>query len=172
VSNLAPYAFSQGQIDHLGSLARDQGAVIGIREPVSDLHRAYSTAFGDLAVDVSPHRFGSLSVVLRATDALLTDYDGSALDFTVTGRPVVSFAHDLISAGDHLLYDLDHLFPGPVCRDFESLAATLATVFDPPAAASVRQYNRVRDLLIDHRDGLNSARAVERVRELLDGSNR
>jgi hypothetical protein len=170
-TNCAPYPFSRHQLDHLSGMAREHGALIGIREPRDDLARPYSTAFGDLALDVSPQRFGSTAVVLRATDALLTDYAGSALDFTVTGRPVVAFAHDINSAADRLLYDLDHMFPGPVCRDFDDLADIVSAIFDPPSAATARQYARVRDLMIDHRDGQNASRVVERIRDLLEGSD-
>ena len=102
---------------------------------------------------------------------LLTDYAGSALDFTVTGRPVISYAPDLDAAGDRLLYDLDHMFPGPVCRGFDELDDTLRTVFDPPAPRAIRQYERVRDLLIDHRDGRNAMRVVDHVLDLLERSS-
>ena len=103
---------------HLARWAVDHDAVIGIREPSTISTGPTASAFGDLALDVSPRRFPSTAAVLRATDVLVTDYDGTALDFTVTGRPVVSFAHDLDTAADRLLYDLEHMFPGPVCRDF------------------------------------------------------
>ena len=169
-SGLAPYPFSREQVEHLAELAREHDTVIGIRESADDLERAYSSKFGDLAVDVSARLYESTAVVLRTADVLLTDYHGSALDFTLTGRPVVSFAHDLPDAADRLLYDLDHLFPGPVCRDLEELTPTLRTALDDPGRGPSRQYERVRDLMIDHRDGQNSARVVERVRTLLEGS--
>ena len=163
---MPPYPFRRSEVEQLVAWARDQDAVIGIREPLGDLERPYSAAFGDLALDLSPRRFASTSVALRCADVVLTDYNGAALDFTLTGRPVLSFAHDLDRAAHRLLYDLDHLFPGPVCREFDALAETLKTIFDPPGPAAVRQYQRVRDLMIDHRDGQNTARVLDRVRSL------
>jgi hypothetical protein len=168
----APYPFSRAEVQHLTGWARENGAVIGVRETVGDLERPYSAAFDDAVLDLSPGRWPSGSTVLRSADVLLTDYDGVALDFTVTGRPVISFAHDLETAADRLLYDLDHLFPGPVCRDFDALAETLCGVFDPPAPAMARQLSRVRDLMTDHRDGQNAVRVVSRVREQLEGDHR
>ena len=165
-SALPPYPFSAAEVEQLVGWARDHDAVLGIREPLGDLERPYSSVFGESALDLSPQRFPAGAAVLRCADVLLTDYAGTALDFTVTGRPVVSFAHDLDAAADRLLYDLDHLFPGPVCRDFHQLAETLKTIFDPPSFGLERQYRRVRDLLIDHRDGGSAARVVERVRAL------
>lgn len=159
-----PYAFSPAEVDRLASAAESAGAVLGIREPANDLERAYSRAFGDRAVDVSALRFPSVHAVLRATDVLLTDLDGAALDFTLTGRPAISFVHDLEDLEERLLYDLDHLFPGPVCRDTDALTAAMEHALADPSVTA--QYARVRDLLIDHTDGQNTSRVVERLRAL------
>ena len=166
-----PYRFTDAEVAHLASWARQNDAVLGIREPLGDLERAYSARFDGVALDLSPHRYPSTPAVLRAADALLTDYSGTALDFLVTGRPVVSFAHDLDTAQDRLLYDLDHLFPGPVCRDFDALAGVLPWVFDPDEAAR-RRYRRARGLLLDEPDGGATARVVERMRALAERSRR
>ena len=163
-SPAAPYRFSSDEIDRLVSAVEDAGAVLGIREPANDLERAYSRAFAGRAVDASATRLPSLHAVLRATDLLITDFDDAALDFTLTGRPAVSFVHDLEVADDRLLYDLDHMFPGPVCRDTISLVEAVAHALADPTPS--HQYERVRDLLIEHADGQNSARVVERLRAL------
>lgn len=159
-----PYPFTPAEVRRLASVADAAGAVLGIREPADDLERAYSQAFAGHALDLSAVRFPSRHAVLRATDVLLTDVDGSALDFTVTGRPAVSFMHDLPAWDDRLLYDLEHLFPGPVCRDTDSLAHAMARALADPAVSA--QYDRVRSLLIDHRGGRNTDRVVERLRAL------
>lgn len=160
--------FDGAEVERLAGLAEERGALIGVREPSGDLIRPYAAAFGDMALDLSPTRFPSTAVLLRSADALITDYDGSALDFLITGRPVVSFAPDLDEQNGELFFDLEHLFPGPVCRDVDALCDSLATIFDVPSLATARHYARVRDLLIDHRDGQNAARAVNRVRHLLE----
>lgn len=159
-----PYPFGPAEVDRLASVADAAGAVLGIREPLNDLERAYSRAFAGRALDVSPGRFPSVHAVLRATDVLLTDVDGAALDFTLTGRPAISFVHDLEDLDGRLLYDLEHLFPGPVCRDTTTLATALESALARPEVTA--QYARVRDLLIEHTDGRNTARVVERLRAL------
>lgn len=156
----------------LGGWARAHDAVIGVRESLTDPASSLGLHLGEVGVDLSARRFESTSVVLRAADALLTDYDGGALDFTVTGRPVVAYAPDLSRVADHLLYDLEHIFPGPVCGDADELALALSTVFGSPTAQETTRYRRSRDLLIDHRDGQSSARVVHRVRELVEGGQR
>lgn len=160
---------SPADVERLTTWARDNHAVIGVREPPGDLARPNAAAFGALALDVSPQRFPSTAVVLRSTAVLLTDDDGSALDFLVTGRPAVSFVPDLAERADELFVDLEHLFPGPVCRDVDTLCAALDESFTPASPAAARQYDRVRDLVLDHRDGRNAVRVVERVRRLLKG---
>nr|WP_283251750.1 rhamnan synthesis F family protein [Aeromicrobium duanguangcaii] len=162
-----PYPYSRREIDALVAWARANDAVWGVRDPRGDLERAYLRRFGEAALDLSAIRFPSTQAVLRATDVLVTDHDGIGLDFMVTGRPVVSFAHDLDEVADSLLFDLEHLFPGPVCRDFDSLVEALAPTLD--ATEPSRRYLRTRDLLIDRIDGQNTARAVERVRLELEG---
>lgn len=161
------WVFNAAEVRHLASWARENDGVIGVREPLGDLERPWSAAFGDLALDVSPTRFPSTATVLRSAALLLTDYEGSALDFTLTGRPVVSFAPDLDLVADRLLYDVDHMFPGPVCRDFGSLADVLPTLVNASGTHD-RQYERARDLMVDHRDGRNSVRVVDRLRALLE----
>ena len=73
-------------------------------------------------------------MVLRAADALLTDFSGSAVDFMATGRPVISFVHDLADVADSLYYDLEHVMPGGVCRDFGELLGAMGHLFDEPSA--------------------------------------
>lgn len=162
-----PYPYTPREIDALAAWATANDAVWGVRDPRGDLERAYLRAFSGAALDLSPGRFPSTQAVLRATDVLVTDHDGIGLDFMVTGRPVISFAHDLDDVADSLLFDLEHLFPGPVCRDFDAFHEALVHAFD--ATEPPRRYLRTRDLLIDHLDGRNSARAVERVRAELAG---
>lgn len=161
------YSFRQSEVRDLASWARRNDAVIGIREPFGDLQRPYSTAFSNHALDISTTRYPSTATVLRSTALMLTDYEGSALDFTLTGRPTVSFAPDLELVADRLLFSLDHLFPGPVCSDFGELREALDRNIDATALGD-RRYERVRDLMIDHRDGRNGARVVDRVNELLN----
>lgn len=164
----APYPFSEAQIATLADWAKRHDAVWGIREPFGDLERAYQSAFGSAALDLSERRFESTAAVLRATSVVVTDYAGIALDFTVTDRPVISFAHDLDEAADRLMFDLEHVFPGPVCRDFDQFVESLSTVFDAPTAAAHHRYTRSRDLMVERIDDQNAARAVAHIRTALE----
>lgn len=164
-----PYGFSDRQVDDLVTMLRDRNAVLGIREPLTDLLRPYSAAFDESALDLSLHRFPATAPVLRVADVLVTDYDGMAVDFTLTGKPVVGFAFDLHRAADLLLFDYHHMFPGRVTADIDAFADALRLALDDPDGAVDRQYRRVSDLFIEHRDGRSAGRVVEHVRTLLGG---
>ena len=157
------YEFSAEERDHLRTWAAANDAVIGVRESGNDFAHPYIAQLGSFALDLSAARYPSTPAVLRAASAVMTDYAGSALDFAITGRPVMSFAHDLNVAQDGLLYDMDHFFPGPVARDFAALTTALETVFDGSPHA---KDDRIRALLVDHRDALNTDRLLDRVRSL------
>lgn len=159
-----PHTFSQTQREHLRAWARRHDAVIGVREDVRDLRRPYWAQLGDHALDLSPRRYPAQAAVLRSASAVLTDHAGAALDFAVTGRPVLSFAHDP-TAADRLLLDLDHTFPGPVAHDFDELAAALDGVLDDHESPRAR---RARTLLLGHPDGASTQRVLQRVRPLLE----
>ena len=62
---------------------------------------------------------------------------------------------------------MDHMFPGPVAQTFDVLLGELPGLL---AASSVRtrQYERVREMLIDHREQPSAAQVVERVRALVE----
>ena len=92
--------------------------------------RSYSAQLSSVALDLSHHRYPLLHAVLRSAAAVLTDYAGAALDVAVTGRPVVSFAPDLEVAAPGLALDMEHVFPGPVCRTFDELTHALDRVLD------------------------------------------
>jgi hypothetical protein len=162
----APYVFGDAERAWLRDWCQRQETVLGLREPGLDLERPYSVQLGDQVLDLSVHRYPSLTSVLRVADAVLTDHADSSLDFAVTGRPVLGFLPDLDAARDRLLYDPEHFFPGPVARDFEELTAALDGLF---TGADVRG-DLVRDLLVDRRDDQNTARLLAKLASLNGGT--
>lgn len=163
----APYEFSEAEIGALASWCDQHGYVLGLRESDRDLGRAYSSKLGALTLDLSHRRYPSLHAVMRAADGMLTDYSGFALDFACTGKPVVSFVHDMAEARDRLLYDLDHFFPGPVCTEFDALESALDVFVGGP---TVPHAERVRNMLVDHRDGRNTERVLARLMAEAEGT--
>ena len=98
----------------------------------------------------------------------IPDSDYVALHFScATGKPMVSFAYDdeayQLERGG--FYDLDLVFPGPICRTFDQLQDALDGIFDRRVDES---YEFRRRLFFDHVDPHSAARVVERVRDLTE----
>jgi len=100
---------------------------------------------------------------------LITDYSSCFIDFMLTDKPMISFAYDL----DHyaevergLFYELEHVFPGPVCRDFTALEQALENSLAPPDALATASYQWKKRTFFDHYDDCNAARLVQRVKQL------
>ena len=164
----AYYRFSDEELDWLRTWLEANNAVLGVREHMADRAHAYYAQLAPLgALDLSAARYPNIEVLYRQSAALVTDYSSCAIDFMLTGRAAISFAYDFEHyAGTErgLFYDLDHVFPGPVCRDFQQLVHALqCLVGDEPADGS-RAW-RLR-LFFDHTDDTSAWRLVQRVRRL------
>jgi CDP-glycerol glycerophosphotransferase (TagB/SpsB family) len=163
------YRFSEQEVAFLGDWLARNGAVLGVREHMADKARAYSRMLSPLGgLDLSSSRYPNIEMLYREASLLLTDYSSCAMDFMLTGRPVLSFAYDhdrYANSERGLFYDLEHVFPGPVCRDFAQLARELETVFDAPAIPR-GVYELKRQVFFDHVDDANAWRVVQRVKAL------
>ncbi len=166
----AYYRFSPDEISWWQDWCRRHDAVLGIREHMADSSRVYSTDLAPLgALDLSADRFPNIEVLYRVSSALVTDYSSCAVDYLLTGRPVVSFAYDLDRYAREergLFYDLEQVLPGPVARDFGQLTQALEEVFRPEDEAHRNAYERRRALFFDFVDDGSARRVVNRVKGL------
>ncbi|TNC48899.1 rhamnan synthesis F family protein [Mumia zhuanghuii] len=159
-----PYALDRDDVDWLTAWSEREGAVLGVREGSRSADRAVWRRLRGVGIDLGPLRFRHTAAVLRATDVLVTERAGLALDFTVTGRPVVPFFPDLDTRADRAYVDLEHVMPAPVCRDTGELTSALERVFAQPDPHAVVRYRRSRDLFHRYLDDGSSARVVEQLR--------
>lgn len=166
----AYYRFSDAELGYLATWLRRNNAVLGVREHMADTMRTYSMMLESMgSMDLSSRQYPNIEVLYRSASALLTDYSSCAIDFMLTGRPVISFAYDLdryMNEERGLFYDLEHVFPGVVCRDFEQLSAALDRLFEPRGTEAMGEYDLRRKLFFRHLDDHNSWRVVKKVREL------
>lgn len=166
----AYYNFSAGEVDALHGWLRENNAVLGVREHMADQARTYfSLLRGPDTIDLSDRKFPNVEVLYRQAGALITDYSSCFIDFMLTGRPMISFAYDhdtYANAERGLFYDMEHVFPGPVCQDFAALMAALGHVFEPRDPVDEASYQWKRALFFDHLDDSNSWRVAKRVRQL------
>jgi CDP-glycerol glycerophosphotransferase (TagB/SpsB family) len=118
-------------------------------------------------LDLSSGRYPNIEMLYREASLLLTAYSSCAIDFMLTDKPVLSFAYDhdhYANSERGLFYELEHVFPGPVCRDFAQLAQALEDVFKQPDAAATDVRGWKRRLFFDHCDDQASWRVVGRVK--------
>jgi CDP-glycerol glycerophosphotransferase (TagB/SpsB family) len=171
----AYFRFSEAQIDWIGDWLQRNNAVLGIREHMADSARTYGTQFARIgALDLSDAQFPNVEVLYRYSSALVTDYSSCFIDYMLTDKPAISFAYDYDSYASierGSFYDLDFVFPGPVCKNFHELQAALEVVFDEPTALELASRQWKRKLFFDHVDDRNSARVMARVTQLTDSSD-
>jgi len=161
------YQFSERELAWLRAWLERTGSVLGVREHMADTGQSYARQLSGLgALDLSARRYPNIEVLYRRAAVLVTDYSSCAIDFMLTGRPVVSFAYDLEDYENDergLFYDLDHVFPGPVCKDFAQLEKALEVVFDEPGEEAVARRAWKRRLFFDYCDDRASWRVVRQV---------
>ncbi|WP_169447776.1 CDP-glycerol glycerophosphotransferase family protein [Luteimonas mephitis] len=166
----AYYRFTSDEVDSLHGWLRRNNAVLGVREHMADKARTYfSMLRGPDTLDLSDRLFPDVEVIYREAAALVTDYSSCFIDFMLTGRPMVSFAYDYDDYANSergLFYDMEHVFPGPVCRDFIGFMSALERVFEPVGELAECSYQWKRQLFFDHADDSNSWRVAMKVRQL------
>ncbi|MCK9795029.1 CDP-glycerol glycerophosphotransferase family protein [Isoptericola sp. 4D.3] len=160
------YRFSPEELARLGAWLERNGYVLGVREHMAAADRGYGAQFSGLpTLDLSTDAFPDVEMLYRVSSALVTDYSSAFIDYLLTGKPAVSFAYDYeayqLERGG--FYDLDLVFPGPICETFDELLDAL----DGLSSRTVDEaYEFRRRLFFDHLDDRASARVVARVRDL------
>lgn len=164
----AYYRFDADEIEWLDGWLRENDCILGVREHMADAAHLYSAQLAQLPIlDLSDEHFPNVEVLYRASSALITDYSSTFIDYMLTGKPAISFAYDyeayLMERGG--FYDLDLVFPGPICKSFGELQAALKDVLSTKVDAT---YEFRRRLFFDRVDDRASARVVERMRDLTE----
>jgi hypothetical protein len=159
------WRFSDTERDRLAEWCRRHDAVLGVREGAVDRSGSLTQTLTPMgAWGLSARRVPDPSVVLRVAAAVVTDDADDAVDFLLTGRPLLLL--DPEDPGDDAVghYPPAAVLPGPVCHSFDELDAAMESVFDPPASELAVAYRRAVDLAFAHTDDLSGWRLVERIR--------
>lgn len=160
------YVFSLQEEAELEALLADHDAVLGIRGHSNvRSHEAYSRRDRSGSI-ISVNDVPDVSVVLRRTDVLITDYSSIYIDFLLTERPIVHFAYDLDDYREErgFLYEPEEAFAGPTPRTFGELLQDLDEVLSD---AEAHRDNRDEALRLFHTHEQESAKEVAvRIRKL------
>ncbi|MFK3970449.1 CDP-glycerol glycerophosphotransferase family protein [Pseudomonas sp. NPDC087358] len=165
----AYYRFSPQQRESIAACLERHNAVMGIREHMADRAQSYSAALmagqGPF-ISLDRQAFAEIEVLYREADALITDYSSCFIDFMLTGRPQISFAYDrAMYAGQErgMFYNLEDVFPGPVCEDFDALLNALERTLAGEQTEHPLVYAQKRRMFFEFLDDGNTHRLVERV---------
>jgi CDP-glycerol glycerophosphotransferase (TagB/SpsB family) len=165
------YPFSDAERQALADCLNTHGAVLGIREHMADNAHSYSQKFcvwGMPTISLDRGGYPEIELLYREAAILITDYSSCFFDFMLTGRPAISFAydHERYSTSERgLFYNLDEVFPGPVCADFKTLLSSLDTVLREDRREPDEIYKLKRKMFFEYLDDGSSARVVERVKQ-------
>ena len=162
------YRFSDEERARLRGWLEENGCVLGVREHMAAAEDGYGAQLRDLpTLDLSGDAFPDVEMLYRASTGLVTDYSSAFIDYMLTGRPAVSFAYDYaayqLERGG--FYDLDLVFPGPICQTFDELYDALDGLLTRTVDDA---YEFRRRLFFDHVDDGAAARVVSRVRDLAE----
>ncbi len=165
--------FSRDALNRLREMIDRSNAAFGIR-----LHPKmadqFDQIFGDLdfpIIDLGSRRVKDTNLLLRNTKLLITDYSSIWFDFLLTGRPVIAYwpDYDRYKSKRGVIWDLDVIFPGPICRNetmlLEALAASMTHDFRLDAVYDAK-YRLLTGLMHKYRDGKNAERLVRMIRNL------
>ncbi|MGL4318366.1 MAG: rhamnan synthesis F family protein [Pseudomonas sp.] len=170
------YCFSQDEKQRLSRCLNQHNALLGIREHMADTANSYSSELQDVPmIQLGNAHFSNIEMLYRQSDVLITDYSSCFIDFMLTGKQQICFAFDLESYAQSergLFYDLETVFPGPICQDFENLLQALDHALTKGSAALDPDYTLKRKIFFDYIDDSNAARVVEHVKaEFLEGAS-
>lgn len=162
------YSFSQDEQDQLAACLNKHGAVLGIREHMAAKASSYSSALQDLpTLQLGNNQFSNIEMLYRQAEILITDYSSCFIDFMLTGKPQICFAYDLQSYAQSergLFYDLETVFPGPICQEFSSLLQALDGALSNDTSTLDPGYAFKRKIFFDFIDDSNAARVVQHVK--------
>jgi CDP-glycerol glycerophosphotransferase (TagB/SpsB family) len=166
---MAYYRFTPQQRESIAACLERHNAVMGIREHMADRAQSYTAALmkepGPF-INLDRQAFAEIEVLYREADALITDYSSCFIDFMLTGRPQISFAYDRTKYVDQergMFYNLEDVFPGPVCEDFDTLLNALEKTLAGEETEHPLVYAQKRRMFFEFLDDRNTNRLVERV---------
>jgi CDP-glycerol glycerophosphotransferase (TagB/SpsB family) len=164
------YKFSYEEKESLKTLLDDNNCILGIREHMADSAQKYSSQLLEYvpSTSLSIDNFPDIEMLYRVADILITDYSSSFIDFTLTGKPSISFAFDLekyIKKERGMFYDINMVFPGDICENFQDLLTSLQKTIDGDFDKEKIEFTK--KFFFTHVDHQNSRRVVDKINDVL-----
>jgi CDP-glycerol glycerophosphotransferase (TagB/SpsB family) len=162
--------FTEKDVAILDSVLRANNAVMGIRAHPRDegLFRPLiknSSTILDMDYSIYPE----LTVLLRKTDLLITDYSSLWVDYLLRNKPVLGYVFDLerYQGSRGLMFDYQTVFPGPLCQTLTELVTNIETHLNHNERTSERQ-QWVKGLFHDDANSHRCEAVISAAREALN----
>lgn len=163
------YQFTKTDTDLLAACLVKHNAVLGIREHMAAKQASYWLTLKNTDIpllDLGRSNYADIELLYREASALITDYSSCFIDFMLTEKPQICFAYDYAAyAGSErgLFYELNEVFPGPVCSSAESLMTALDDTLSGKLLESNESYLSKQKIFFDYIDDRNSLRVIEMI---------
>lgn len=165
-NNESPCAFDYEQLRELDEIFNKHNAVLGIRVHANMLrHHSGASFISDNIVYLNDYT--DVNVIMRETDALITDYSSLYLDFMVQDRPVLLYTPDIenYKSNRGFNYTADDFVPHEfLIQDFTELSKRICSVLDGEHTLDA-QYHHIKAKF--HKfdaDGNNAKRVLDCVK--------
>ncbi len=161
------FNFSGADTEKLHTYLEENNIILGVREHMAAKGQSYVESLrGPSVINVGAALFPNIEVLYRKAEFLITDYSSCFIDFMLTGRAMISFAYDYENYKNSergLFYDLEDVFPGAICHDFEALMQGIDAAMKAELSEPSEEYQAKRKMFFDYLDDRNAARLVARV---------
>jgi len=166
----AYYKFSKNEIESLNNYLETNNIILGLREHMADKANSYSSDLvGGNIINVGSNIFPNIEILYRKADLLITDYSSCFIDFMLTGKPMISFAYDYehyMNKERGFFYDMEFVFPGPICKDYQSLLLSIVETMNQVDKEPSENYLSKRKIFFDYIDDKNSSRVVKEINKI------
>lgn len=100
-------------------------------------------------------------------DGMMSDFSSAPFDFMLLDRPILYYVPDLeeFQASRPLMFELEEIALGPICRDAASLTAALKAAREDGVGAHRSRYDELREHFHTYAPGGASQRVVDAVAE-------
>jgi CDP-glycerol glycerophosphotransferase len=164
------YAFSPAEIDRLRSFLTLHQAVLGFRLHYYNRTLSYQQLFDDeVFFDLDQSLFPDMSMIIRAADAVISDYSGLVIDAMYVNKPVILFAYDYEhyqSMQRGFTYPLELASSFPVCKSFDPLMEQLEKAIQG-RYSDAGGINVSRSIFYRYSDEDNSKRVIHQVKTII-----
>ena len=172
VEGAGHYSFGDEELERLERWLRENDAIMGIRYHPYRRPKSYEKMLRrECFIDLSDEKVADVRIAIRMADTVITDYSSLYVDALYIFKRCISFAYDYehyMQKQRGFFYDFEEVFPGPICKDFDSLLHALEETKKPISEQEREKITSLQKLFFRYLDNNNAQRVVDRVRELID----